>query len=69
MAEKGGSKGVCGLQQGPFRASCKFQGRTGSIVLDQIRTIDRDRLLRRLGKVSSSRIGRVLTILEEMFEP
>ena len=53
----------------PFRVSCRFQGRTGSIVLDQIRTVDRERLLRRLGKISSSTLGRVLAILQEMFNP
>jgi len=53
----------------PFRVSCKFQGRSGHIVLDQIRTVDRDRLLRRLGKLSSSTLGRVLAVLQEMFRP
>ena len=53
----------------PFRVPCKFQGRSGHIVLDQIRTVDRERLARRLGKLSSSTLGRVLSILQEMFTP
>ena len=53
----------------PFRAPCKFQGRSGYIVLDQIRTVDRDRLARRLGNLSSSTLGRALAILQEMFTP
>ncbi len=53
----------------PFRVSCSFEGRAGYIVLDQIRAVDRERLLRRLGKLSSSTLGRVLSILQEMFAP
>lgn len=53
----------------PFRVPCKFQGRSGYIVLDQIRTVDRDRLARRLGNLSSSTLGRALAILQEMFTP
>jgi mRNA interferase MazF len=53
----------------PFRVPCKFQGRSGHIVLDQIRTVDRERLARRLGKLTSSTLGRLLAILQEMFTP
>ena len=53
----------------PFRVPCKFEGRSGYIVIDQIRTVDRERLVRRLGKIPSSTLGRVLTILQEMFTP
>ena len=53
----------------PFRAPCKFQGRSGYIVLDQIRTVDRESLVRRLGKLSSSALGRALAILQMMFTP
>ena len=51
----------------PFRVPRKFEGRSGHIVIDQIRTVDRERLVRRLGKLSSSTLGRILAILEEMF--
>ena len=53
----------------PFRVSCKFQGRSGHIVLDQIRTVDRELLIRRVGKLSSSTLARILAILQEMFTP
>jgi len=53
----------------PFRVACRFEGRSGFIVLDQIRTVDRERLVRRLGKISSSTLGQTLTILQEMFAP
>ncbi len=51
----------------PFRISCRFKGRAGHIVLDQIRTVDRNRLVRRLGKIPSSTMARVFATLQEMF--
>ncbi len=51
----------------PFRVRCNFQGRTGHIVLDQIRTVDEERLVRRLGAVSTSTLEKVLAILQQMF--
>ncbi len=53
----------------PFRVPCRFEGRAGYVVIDQIRTVDRERLVRRLGKLSPSTLGRVLVILQEMFTP
>lgn len=53
----------------PFRIPCRFGGRAGYVVIDQIRTVDRERLVRRLGKVSPSTLGRILAILQEMFTP
>jgi len=53
----------------PFRVPCRFEERSGYIVIDQIRTVDRERLVRRLGKLSPSTLGRALTILQEMFTP
>jgi mRNA interferase MazF len=58
-----------GSHQYPFRISCRFQGRAGHIVLDQIRTVDRERLVKKLGKLSSSTLSNVLAILQEMFTP
>jgi mRNA interferase MazF len=51
----------------PFRVSCRFQNRSGHVVLDQIRTVDRERLVRRLGRLSAPAIERSLSILQEMF--
>jgi mRNA interferase MazF len=52
----------------PFRIPCRFQGKDGFIVLDQLRTVDRHRLVRRLGKVHSTTLNKVLGVLREMFE-
>jgi mRNA interferase MazF len=53
----------------PTRVSCRFQGKDAEVVLDQIRTVDRARLVRRLGKLSSKASTRVLEVLQEMFAP
>lgn len=53
----------------PFRLSCRFEGRSGYVVLDQIRTVDQERLVRRLGKLSASTLAKALAILQEMFAP
>lgn len=53
----------------PFRVACKFQGRSGHIVLDQIRTVDRERLVRRIGRLTPSALEHALAILQEMFAP
>ena len=51
----------------PFRVSCRFQGRAGHVVVDQIRTVDRERLIRRLGRLSPKILVRTLGVLQEMF--
>ena len=51
----------------PTRVACKFQGKEGQIVLDQIRTVDKSRLVRKLGRVNKATQARVLATLVEMF--
>jgi mRNA interferase MazF len=51
----------------PTRIPVTFQGKTGQIVLDQIRTVDRRRLLKHLGQVSDATAKKVLTVLGELF--
>ncbi|MSQ88657.1 MAG: type II toxin-antitoxin system PemK/MazF family toxin [Betaproteobacteria bacterium] len=51
----------------PFRIACRFQGKSGHIVLDQIRTIDRERVVRRLGRISVSTLSAALAVLQDMF--
>lgn len=51
----------------PTRVPCRFQGKQGQIVLDQLRTVDKARLVRRLGRVSEATQQAVLTVLAEMF--
>ena len=53
----------------PTRVSCKFQGRQGQVVLDQIRTVDKARLVRRLGRADKQTQAEVLSVLSEMFAP
>lgn len=53
----------------PFRVPCRFGGRAGHVVLDQIRTVDRERLARRLGRLSPGTLGRALETLRDMFAP
>src|SRR6185503_18657893 len=51
----------------PTRVACTFQGKRGQIVLDQIRAIDRIRLVKRLGKLNSGQSAGVLAVLGAMF--
>lgn len=51
----------------PTRVECSFQGKDGQIVLDQIRTVDKVRLVRRLGRIDTQIQADVLTILAELF--
>ena len=53
----------------PYRIACRFGGRSGYVVLDQIRTVDQERLVRRLGRLSASVLARALAVLQEMFTP
>ncbi|MBX7250499.1 MAG: type II toxin-antitoxin system PemK/MazF family toxin [Candidatus Promineofilum sp.] len=55
-------------QSYPTRIPCEFQGKEGQIVLDQIRTVDKTRLVRRLGRLDATTQSRVLAALREMFE-
>ena len=51
----------------PTRIACTFQGKEGQVVLDQIRTVDKSRLARKLGKISEETQIEVLSVLNEMF--
>lgn len=51
----------------PTRVACQFQGKDGQIVLDQIRTVDKARLVKRLGLVDPNIQNQVLGTLAEMF--
>lgn len=53
----------------PFRIPCRFENKNGHVILDQIRTVDRERLVRRLGKLSPSTFDKALAVLQEMFAP
>ena len=53
----------------PSRIPCRFEGVDGQIVLDQLRTVDKQRLARRLGRLSAEAQDAVLAALAEMFAP
>ncbi len=53
----------------PTRVPCRFKGKTGHIVLDQLRTVDSVRLVRNLGSISQKTASDVLAVLQEMFAP
>jgi len=51
----------------PFRIACQFRKRAGFVVLDQLRTVDTNRLLRPLGRLSVPTLRKCLAALQEMF--
>lgn len=51
----------------PFRISCRFQGKKGYVVLDQLRSIDSNRLVSRLGSLHHSVLSTALSTLQSMF--
>jgi mRNA interferase MazF len=53
----------------PTRIPCRFKGKDGQVVLDQIRTVDQSRLVAKLGRIGGGTATAVLDLLREMFEP
>ncbi len=53
----------------PFRVAVRFAGKGGHIVLDQVRTVDRERLVKRLGAITSPTLTKALAVLTQMFAP
>lgn len=53
----------------PTRVPCRFQGKHGQVVLDQIRTVDRERLFKKLGRLERRASATALNVLQEMFAP
>ena len=51
----------------PTRIQCQFEGKKGLIVLDQLRTVDKKRLVKRLGRIGKKARQEVLAKLAEMF--
>ncbi|MEY4505467.1 MAG: hypothetical protein RL297_45 [Pseudomonadota bacterium] len=58
-----------GSRPAAFRIPLTFQGKHGLILLDQIRTLDKQRLVQRVGAVHASTLTRTLKTLQDMFEP
>lgn len=58
-----------GSRPAGFRIPLTFQGKQGLILLDQIRTLDKTRLVQRLGAVHTSTLARTMQTLQHMFAP
>lgn len=51
----------------PFRVKINFQGKNGLVVLDQIRAVDKSRLIKKIGSIDTEKRLEISNILVEMF--
>lgn len=51
----------------PFRVRCTFDGKDGHVVADQLRAVDRERLVKQLGRLSETTLNELLGVLQAMF--
>ena len=58
---------TAGARPAPYRISVAFQGKRGLILLDQLRTLDKVRLVKRLGNISSATLASTLETLQKVF--
>lgn len=56
-----------GSRPAPFRVAVTFRGKSGLVLPDQMRTIDRARLVKRLGRIDAQTLRAVLEVMAEMF--
>ena len=56
-----------GAHTAPFRIGVTFHGKRGLILLDQLRTLDKIRLVKRLGNLSAPTLALTLKTLQEVF--
>ena len=56
-----------GARPAPYRIAVTFHGKRGLILLDQLRTLDKVRLVRRLGNISSATLASTLKTLQNVF--
>lgn len=56
-----------GGQAYPWRVACRFQQTDGFIALDQLRTVDRERVNRKLGRLAPAALAATLALLQELF--
>jgi mRNA interferase MazF len=53
----------------PWRVPCRFQSKAGSVAIDQLRTVDSERIAKKLGRISPATLDSVLKVMQEMFAP
>ncbi len=58
-----------GGQAYPWRVACRFARQDGRVALDQLRTVDRERLVQRQGALPEATVAAVLAKLGELFAP
>lgn len=58
-----------GSRPAPFRVAVRFKGTDGLALADQMRTLDRARLVKRMGTLDASTLAAMLEVLGEMFKP
>lgn len=58
-----------GSQPAAYRIGLTFQGKSGLILLDQVRTLDKTRLVKRQGAIHPTTLNKLLTTLQSVFEP
>lgn len=56
-----------GGQAYPWRVRCRFHDQSGFVTIDQLRAVDSERLIRRVGRIAPSTLSAVLAVLQEMF--
>jgi mRNA interferase MazF len=56
-----------GARPAPYRVRVTFQGKQGLILLDRVRTLDKIRLVKRLGNISSATLASTLETLQKVF--
>lgn len=57
-----------GSRPAPFRVPIRFQGKDGLILADQVRALDKSRLVRRLGRADARTLTATLAVLRETFD-
>lgn len=58
-----------GSRPAPFRVPVRFRGKTGLLLADQIRAVDKSRLVARLGRLDARTLAELLRVTGEMFAP
>jgi mRNA interferase MazF len=53
----------------PWRVRCRFRDQSGFVAIDQLRTVDGERLIKRVGRIAPGTLTAVLAVLQEMFTP